>query len=241
MNFFRNANAKVAKRRRLTASAVAAGLGGSLLIAASMGASLSSLTASIQNSTNTAASAALAITETGTTNATGTCNSYDTTATCATINKYGGTGTPLVPGDSQTQVVTFTNSGSVAVGSSTLVPTACTARQGGRPAGASTPSATNTDPSNLCSVLQVKVYKGATTTTPIYTGPMSGFTATQTLGTLAVNASQAYTFVVTLPATATTAVQGQQVSQPLTWNYNAVGRPLGRSGQTIRGDSRETT
>lgn len=211
------------KRRRFTALALGTGLAGSLAIALSMGASLSSLTATINNSVNTAASATMAITETGTTGATGTCNSYDTTATCSTINKYGGTGTPLVPGASQTQVVTFTNTGNVPVGSSSLTPSACVAATV-VPAvpGATTPTTPNTSAGNLCSVLNIAVYKGATATgTALYNGPASGFTApVTTLGSIAAGASQAYTFVVALPQAATNAVQGQTVSQPLGWTFN---------------------
>jgi hypothetical protein len=209
------------KRRRLTAVAIVTGIAGSLAIALSLGASLSAFTAVITNATNTASSAALAITETGTTGATGTCNSYDTTTNCTTINKYGGTTVPLVPGGTKTQTVTFTNSGTVAVASASLAPGACVATIVAG-TGATTPTTPNTTAGNLCSVLQVAVYKGATATgTALYTGALSGFTASiTTLGTLAVGASQAYTFLVTLPDTATTAIQGQQVSQPLVWTFN---------------------
>lgn len=210
------------KRRRLTAVAIVTGIAGSLAIALSLGASLSAFTAVITNATNTASTASLAITETGTTGATGTCNSYDTTTNCTSINKYGGTTTPLVPGGSKTQTVTFTNSGNVAVATGSLAPGTCTATAVAGVQGGSTPTSPNTDPGNLCSVLQVAVYKAATATgTPLYTGALSGFTAPiLTLGPLAAGAAQAYTFVVSLPSTATTAIQGQQVSQPLVWTFN---------------------
>ncbi|GGF42510.1 hypothetical protein GCM10011519_15440 [Marmoricola endophyticus] len=182
-----------------------------------MGASLSGLTATITNSTNTAASASMAITETS---GSSTCKSYDTTATCADINKYGGTGTPLTPGGSQSTKVTFNNVGQVAVGTSTLTPAACTASSTGA-TGSSTPTTPNTSAGNLCSVLQVKIYQSASASgTPIYTGSAAGLTSAISLGKLAAGASQDYTFVVSLPADATTAVQGQSVSQALTWSFN---------------------
>ena len=207
------------KRRRLTPVAILAGVAGTLVIALSLGASFSGLIAVITNTTNTASTAALAITETGTG---GTCNSYDTTASCSTINKYGGTATPLVPGGSQTTTVTFTNNGTVPVTTSNLAPGTCVATAVAV-TGGTTPTTPNTTAGNLCSVINVAFYKGATATgTPLYTGSAAGFTATIQLGALAVGAgaAQAYTFVVSLPAAATTAVQGQQISQPLVWTFN---------------------
>ncbi len=204
-------------RPRLTGAAVATGLAGSLALALSLGASVSAFTATITNSVNTSASAALAVSETS---GAATCNSYDTTATCSTINKYGGVGSPLAPGQSRTTTVTFNNTGSVAVGSATLAPGACVATTTGA-TGSTTPTTPNTTAGNLCSVLQVAVYKGATDTgIASFTGSLSAFAATQTLDPIAVAAGQAYTFKVTLPSAATTAIQGQQVSQPLTWTFN---------------------
>jgi len=199
---------------------VATGAAGSLVLALSMGASLSGYTASLTNSLNTAATAALAVQETS---GNATCNSYDTTATCSTINKYGGVGTPLAPGGSQTTTVKFTNNGTVAVGTSTIKAGTCTATTRTGVTGATTPTTPNTSAGNLCSVMDLKVYKATTATgTPIYSGSLSGFetTAAVALGTLAVGANQDYTFVVTLPTGADTAVQGQQVSQPIVWTFN---------------------
>lgn len=206
------------KRRRLTAVALVTGVAGSLIVALSLGASLSSLTATINNTVNTASSAALAISETG---GSATCNSYDTTATCTTINKYGGTTTPLLPGGTpNTTTVTFTNNGTAAVGTSTLAPSACVASST-NVTGSTTPTTPNTTAGNLCSVLNIAVYKASTATgTPLYTGPASGFTATVNLGALAIGATQDYTFVVSLPTGASTAVQGQKASQPLLWTFN---------------------
>ena len=205
------------RRRRLTGAAVATGLAGSVVLAGSLGASLSGFTSTITNATNTASSAALAVSETS---GAATCLSYDSTANCTTINKYGGTGTPLAPGSSNTTTVTFNNTGSVAVGSATLAPGTCVATTTGA-TGSTTPTTPNTTAGNLCSVLQVAVFKGATAAgTPYYTGSLAAFTATAAVEPIAVAANQPYTFRVTLPASATTVIQGQQVSQPLTWTFN---------------------
>ena len=206
-----------APRRRFTGAAIATGVAGSVALAVSMGVSLSGYAATITNSLNTSSSSALAVSETS---GAATCNSYDTTATCSTINKYGGTTTPLNPGQSRSTTVTFNNTGSVAVGSATLAPGTCVATSTGA-TGSTTPSTPNTTAGNLCSVLQVAIYKGTTDTgTVVYNGSLSAFTATQTLDPIAVAANQAYTFKVTLPSAATTAIQGQQVSQPLAWTFN---------------------
>jgi len=207
------------RRRRVTGTAVAVGAAGSLALALSMGASLSGYTASITNSGNTAASAALAVAETS---GGATCNSYDSTATCGTINKYGGTTNAMKPGQAQTTTVKFANTGSVAVGSATMKAGTCTATSTGV-VGATTPSATNTDATNLCSVLNVKVYKASTATgTPVFDGSPAAFqtAAATALDPIAIGANQDYTFVVALPQGATTAVQGQQISQPIVWTFN---------------------
>ena len=207
-------------RRRFTGAALAAGAGGSLVLALSLGASLSGFTAVITNQNNTAATAAMAIQETG---GTAPCNSYDATATCTTINKYGGTGTPLVPGGTQTTTVTFANTGSTAVGSATMKAGTCTATTRSGVTGASTPTSPNTSAGNLCSVLKVDVYKAATATgTPVFTGTLAAFetAAATALGALATGANQPYTFVVTYPTAADNATQGQQVSQPIVWTFN---------------------
>ena len=204
-------------RRRLTLPALTAGAVGSVAIAASMGASLSGLTATITNSTNTSSSATIAVQETS---GGATCNSYDSSANCEAINKYGGMATPLVPGGSKSTTVTFKNTGQVAVGTSTLSQVGCQAFSTAA-VGATTPTSPNTSAGNLCSVLQVAVYKGAdSSTTALYNGSVAGFTTTLNLGTLAGNATQSYTFVVTLPSSATTATQGQYVTQPLYWYFN---------------------
>lgn len=208
---------QTSKRRRSKFAIIGAGAVGTAVLALSASGTLSAFVATITNSSNTAATASMAITETS---GTATCNSYDTTATCTTIDKFGGTATPLVPGGAQTVTVKFANTGTVPVASSALTPGTCVATSTGA-VGGTTPATPNSDPGNLCSALNVKVYAAATATgTPIYSGSPSGFTPVTTLGALAAGANQSYTFVTSLPAAATTAVQGQKVSQPLVWTFS---------------------
>lgn len=205
------------RRRRITPIALVAGLAGTLVIALSLGASLSGFIATITNTNNTAASATLAIQETS---GASTCNSYDSTTTCSTINKYGGTASPMAPGGSQTVTVNFANNGTLNSTAGTVVPGTCVATSTGA-TGGQAPTSPNTSAGNLCSVMTITVYKAATATgSPIYSGSAAAFTSSIALGSLAAGANQSYTFVASLPSTATTAVQGQQISQQLTWNFN---------------------
>lgn len=86
--------------------------------------------ASIQNSTNTASTGTLTMKETS---GAYTCHSTDgagattNTATCATINKYGGTDTALTPGGApKVTNLAIENTGSLAATSFSLTPGACT-------------------------------------------------------------------------------------------------------------------
>lgn len=75
-----------------------------LMIAFTFTNTFAALVAQITNSVNTATTGSLQMTETNK-DGTVTCKSTDgntsNNATCATINKYGGTDTPLLPGGSK--------------------------------------------------------------------------------------------------------------------------------------------
>lgn len=143
-------------------------------------------------------------------------------ASCATINKYGGTGTPLAPGGSQTVDVTFTNLGAAVATSFTLVPGSCT----------SSPSTGTPTPTNLCTApgeltVSVNCSNGASFVAGSkwadlsYTGvPGAMGTLTHTAA-LPTNATWTCRFVASLPLTASVLDQGVTVTQPLTWNLNA--------------------
>jgi hypothetical protein len=177
----------------------------------------------ITNDTNTVATAnALILKE-----ASGSQTCYSSTGatntfTCSTINKYGGTTTPLSPGGSQSVDVTFTNVGGAQGASFKLAPGACTQTP--------TANASATPPiNNLCTAageLTVAVscsdgatFNGASTWSDLkYTAGTAGAMPTLThTAALAANASWTCRFTVALNSNASVTDQGITVSQPLTW------------------------
>jgi hypothetical protein len=201
-------------KRKISLPLVLAGSVSSLVLALGMSPTFSAFTASIQNSTNSAATGTLVMQETGTA---GTCLSTDgakglseNTATCATINKYGGTTALLTPGGAaNVTTVTIKNVGTVPATTFSLTPGACTQ---------TTPTTTTGSATDLCAKLHVKITTGATT---VYDGSADAFKTAQTLTALAAGASASYTFTVSLDSTADNTYQGLQASQPLTWTFQA--------------------
>lgn len=202
---------------------IATGTLSALLIAFTFTPTFAGFAASIQNSLNTATTGTLTMKETS---GSATCSSTDgagastNTATCSTINKYGGTSTPLVAGGApNTTTINLQNTGSVAATSFSLTPGACSQ--------SSVPGATLAGSANdLCSKVKVAVKSGSST---IYTGTAAGL---QTGGAvdllaklgkanIAANESVPITFEVSLDASAGASYQGLQVSQPLTWTFGA--------------------
>jgi hypothetical protein len=207
--------------RRVAVPAVIAGGIGSLLLAFSMTPTFSALSAAIQNSTDTAGTGALIMQEA---NSTGTilCNSTDggsistNSATCATINKYGGN-LAMVPGQTVTTAITIKDTGTVAATAFTLTPGACTQSNNG------TANGTATD---LCTKINIVITSGSTT---VFTGTAAALTSggainvLAKLGTSSVasGASVPFSFAVTLDSSVGNTYQGLQISQPLTWNFGA--------------------
>lgn len=152
-----------------------------------------------------------------------TCRSSDgaaNSATCTTINKYGGTSSPLAPGGSQVSDVVFTNLGAADASSFVLTPGTCT----------SSPSSGTPTPNNLCTTdLTVAVScssgstysAGAAWSDLVYAAGAAGSMPplTHTPG-LASGASATCRFTVALPAGASVLDQGVTVSHPLTWTLN---------------------
>ncbi len=211
-----------APRRRFTLVALLTGMLGVVVLALSMNSSLAAFTASITNSVNTAAMGTLIMEEK---NAAGTvtCLSTDGTgnnvatnaATCATINKYGGS-TTMVPGQTVSTTVTIKNVGTASATGFTLAPGTCTQ------SGAVTGSATD-----LCAKLGVVISQtvGSTTST---VSPASSTLASLAAGgaltlsaPVAPNASVSFTFAVTLAAASGNTYQGLAASQPLVWTFTA--------------------
>ncbi|GAA1994778.1 hypothetical protein GCM10009818_00150 [Nakamurella flavida] len=190
----------------------------------------SAFTAAITNTVNTAATGTLILQETS--GAT-VCNSNDSTgansantintnaATCATINKYGGS-TTMVPSASNTtptNVVTtniaFRNTGTAAAASFTLTPGVCAQTNNG---------AINGSATDFCAKLRVSITSGATV---VYTGTAAALTAPIVIPASLIPApapgGAAVPFVVSVfvDATAGNTYQGLSASQTLLWTLSS--------------------
>jgi hypothetical protein len=185
-------------------------------------------TAILNNSTNTVATAtAVILQEVGPDGTAGhvsqTCRSSDgaaNSATCTTINKYGGTTSPLSPSGSQQTDVVFTNLGAASASSFVLTPGTCS----------STPSSGTPTPNDLCTTdLTVAVscsngssYAGGSAWTDlVYAAGAAGSLPTLTHAAgLASGASATCRITVALPSNASVLDQGLTLSQPLSWTLN---------------------
>src|SRR3954468_23125262 len=162
------------RRRRLAPLVWLGSAAAATVVALGVSGTLSGFTASINNTNNTAATGTLVMTETGVTNATGTCFSNGTAngapdsnaGTCATINKFGGS-TTMAPGVAGPAVtVSITNNGTINAGTFSLTAGAtCTQSNNGPINGSAV---------DLCSKLNVKVSNGTGTSGDIYTGTLAG-------------------------------------------------------------------
>ncbi|MGN6782959.1 MAG: hypothetical protein ACTHJH_15835, partial [Marmoricola sp.] len=169
-------------------------------------------TAIITNDTNTTkAVTAVALTESdgSATTCADTSTTADNTATCSSINKYGGTSTPLDPDgtNSHTTTVTLKNVGTES-GSLTVTGGTCT-DNGGATA------------QSLCGVLTVTI--ACPTGTATYSGTLTAFAAAgeQAIATLVPGGTAICDVTVTLPTDAPSGVSAMDVSQPITWTLTA--------------------
>lgn len=203
-----------------------AGFVAAALLVLSTNGTLSSWTSAIiTNDSNTVATAsAVILKEVG---ATATCYSSSgvgNSFTCSTVNKYGGTASPLAPGGSQFTDVVFTNVGASAASSFVLTTGACSQAP---TAGSGTPPA-----ENLCTNGDLKVAISCSNGTSYSAGGAwtdltqaavapSSITATLThTATLAATSSFTCHFTVSLAPGASVLDQGITVSQALTWTLN---------------------
>ncbi|QKE86121.1 hypothetical protein HL663_14740 [Arthrobacter sp. NEB 688] len=188
---------------------------------------LSAFTAQITDSVSTVGAGTLQMTETQSVGgATTTCTSTDggsvatNSATCTTINSYGGA-TTLVPGESSTSSVTLSNTGTHAASGFTLEPGACS--QSGDVSGSA---------NDLCDTLLLSIDQTVNGTTTNVLRPTSlddfraanrsgGSSGPLALGAVAAGASRTFTFTVTLPAGTGNAYQGLTATQGLTWLFTA--------------------
>lgn len=185
------------------------------------------------NSTNSAATAtAVVLQETGpASQGTPVCRSSDgaqatvNSYTCTTVNKYGGTASPLSPGSSRTVDVTFKNIGGANATSFQLAPGSCTQSP---TAGSGTPAAanvcTNGDLTIAVSCSPGATYAGGSAWADlVYAAaapPGATKTHTASAGDLDVGAFWTCRFTVALGAGAGIADQGVTVTQPLTWTLS---------------------
>lgn len=211
-----------APRRRLTLVSLLTGMLGVVVLALSMNSSLAAFTASITNSVNTAAAGTLIMEEKNSAG-TVTCLSTDGTgnnvatnaATCATINKYGGS-TTMVPGQTVSTTVTIRNAGTATATGFTLAPGTCT--QSGNVTGSAT---------DLCAKLGVVITQTVGGTTTTISPASSTLTSLASGGALALaapvapNTTVTFTFAVTLAAASGNTYQGLAASQPLVWTFTA--------------------
>jgi hypothetical protein len=209
------------KKRKLSLPLIVAGGVSSLVLALGMSPTFSAFSASIQNTANTAGSGALIMQETDTTGNI-LCNSTDggnvstNSATCATINKYGGIVT-MVPGQTVTTNIFIKNTGSVAASSFALTPGACTQATNGSANGTAT---------DLCGKMMLLIKSGGTT---IFSGSATAFNTAGLIdldnklavSSIAAGSSTPFSFAVTLDASAGNTYQGLKVSQPMTWSFGA--------------------
>lgn len=218
-----------ATRRRAGALALSGALAAGLLTLGVTGTLSSWTSAILGNDDNEADSAgAVVLEEAGPGGATcTTASSATNTATCSTINKYGGTATPLMPGGSRTVDVTFTNLGAANGTTFALAPGTCSQSPA---AGSGTPTATN-----LCtSASELTVALGCSPGASYAAGsawsdlayaasvaPTATKTHTATGAELNAGAQWTCRFTVALNAAAAVASQNITVSQPLTWTLGS--------------------
>lgn len=208
------------KRRRFAAPVLVSGVAASALLGLSFTPTFSAFVASIQNSVNTAGTGYLTMQESsGST----VCNSTDggsvstNSATCSTINKYGGD-LNMVPGQTVTTNITIKNTGTVDATTLTLTPGACTQSTNGSLNGSAT---------DLCSKLDVVIKGGSEASTTIFQGTAAelasgGVVAVPApLAPVKAGVSIPMTVAVTLDSSAGSSYQGLAASQPLTWTFTS--------------------
>lgn len=204
------------RRARFVPLTIASGVLSATLLSLSLTGTLSGFAASITNSTNTAASGALTMQEQNA-GATVTCTSTDggtvssNTATCASINKFGGS-TTFVPGASVATTITIKNTGTVTASTFSLAPgAACTQSNNG---------AVNGSATDFCSKMNLTVTQGSTS---VFSGTLASFAGSNaiSLGSVAAGSSLPFTFTVTMASAAGNTYSGLAASVPMTWTFNS--------------------
>ncbi len=217
-------------RSRTVAALWASGAAAATVLVLGVNGTLSSWTSAvIANDTNTVATAAAVILSE--TNGAQTCFSSDApttnSSTCTTINKYGGTATPLSPGGTRNIDITFKNVGNANAASFAIAPGACS----------QTPTAGSQTPpvANLCTSGDLTValscspgdtYLDATKWIDLAYSAAAPATTSKQHARLVddLDAGKSWTcrFTVALKPNASVLAQGVTVSQPLTWTLTQV-------------------
>ena len=208
------------KKRKLSLPLVLAGGVSSLVLALGMTPTFSAFSATIQNTLDTAGSGTLVMQETDSTGLI-ICNSdvsgvSTNSATCATINKYGGN-LAMIPGQTVTTTINIKNTGTVAASAFSLTPSACVQSANG---------SSNGTALDLCSKINVVITSGAKlvysgTALALGTGGAIDVNSKLTVASIAAGSSTPFVFAVTLDATAANTYQGLKVSQPMTWGFQS--------------------
>lgn len=223
-----HAHRRPAKRRRAVERR--RGVGAPILVSLAAAVAILALGASgtlsswsqaiIRNDSNSVATAtAVVLQETQGSNTCVSSSVASNSSTCSTINKYGGTATPLVPGGSQTVDVVFKNTGQANASSFVVTPAACS----------QAPAASAGSVGDLCGGGDLTVAMSCVSGTgPAWTDltyaaaapPTAAKTHAAAGGDL--NAGQSWTchFTVALASNAAVTDQGITVSQALTWTLN---------------------
>lgn len=208
------------KRLRFTPLALTTVLLSAGLLSMSVTGTLSGFAAQITNSANSATTGTLVMQETGLgSNGTPvTCLSTDSgsvstnSATCTTINKFGGP-TTMVPGSKVVTSVTFKNTGTAAASGFTLLPgPSCTQTNVG---------ATNGSATDLCAKMALTVTQDGGAA--FFDGNLKTFAASglTTLTKVAAGGTSTFVFTVTLDQNADNTYQGLQASVPMTWTFTS--------------------
>lgn len=204
------------KRLHFLPLTIASGLLSATLLSLSVTGTLSGFAASITNSTNTAASGTLTMQEQNS-GGTVTCTSTDggsvstNSATCSTINKFGGS-TTFSPGTSVATPVTIKNTGTVSASTFTLTPGAtCTQSNNGSVNGSAT---------DFCAKMNLTISQGAT---QVFSGTLATFAGSSAinLGSVSAGTTVPFTFTVTMASGAGNTYAGLAASVPMTWTFNS--------------------
>ena len=212
------------RRRRLAPLALGAGILASAVLGLSATGTFSAFTASITNSSNTAAAGSLIMQETdsaGSTTCLSTSGTNNTFTSCSTLNKYGGTSNQLTPGGTaNATTIRMYNTGTTSVNAFQLAPGTCTK--------------SGTGTGDLCGQLQLTLTCAPVTGGTVGTAvTLYSAVALNALPTKDIKAASAtcvpptnstanwvqFVFSVQLSSGADNTIQSQNVSQPLVWTY----------------------